>query len=276
MLHSNYQARPAVPNKLTCLAGSCQYLNTNNHNELVRSRLRSTPSFHLRTRLDDSKLLADGSLVRSDRMARLEAALLIAGTAMSTRRLAQMARLIDGNEAAELIELLNSSYDQTRSAFRVERTAGGYQLMTRPDLAGWLDRIHQRQAQMKLSQPAMETLTIVAYRQPITRADVEAIRGVQSSEMIRQLIDRGLVRVGGEDDSLGRPFLYVTTRQFLDMFGLRSVQDMPDYDSLGRINSSAATEGEIDSDAESPDATATDTEAEDDYESNEMSEPEAA
>ena len=87
---------------------------------------------------------------------------------------------------------------------------------------------------MKLSSPMMETLTIVAYQQPVTRADVEAIRGVQSAEMIRQLMDRSFVRIGGEDDSLGRPFLYETTRQFLSMFGLRRLEDLPNYETLRR------------------------------------------
>ena len=87
---------------------------------------------------------------------------------------------------------------------------------------------------MRLSQPMMETLTIIGYQQPITRARVEAVRGVQSAEMIRQLIERGLVKVGGEEDSLGRPFLYITTRAFLDMFGLGRVEDLPDYDTIGR------------------------------------------
>jgi segregation and condensation protein B len=230
--------------------------------------MRSGPAFQLKTRLDDSEIQADGTLVRSDRMARLEAALLISGAAVSARRLAQTARLIDAKEVVEMIELLNSSYDRTRSAFRIERTATGYQLMTRPLLAGWLDRLHQRQSQMKLSQPAMETLTIIAYRQPTTRADVEAVRGVQSTDMIRQLIDRGLVRVGGEDDSLGRPFLYQTTRKFLDMFGLRSIQDMPDYDTLGRTvvdeeASDEALEGYDDADGSQTEASAQTSEADD-------------
>lgn len=107
-------------------------------------------------------------------------------------------------------------------------------MMTRPQLSSWLNRLHQRQAELALSSPAMETLTIIAYQQPVTRADVEAIRGVQSSEMIRQLIDRGLVRIGGEDDSLGRPFLYETTRQFLSMFGLQRLEDLPDFATLRR------------------------------------------
>jgi segregation and condensation protein B len=175
-----------------------------------------------------------GKLIRSDRLARLEAVLLISRTALSARRLAQLAGLVDAAESEQLIKLLNQSYDQTGSAFRIECTATGFLMMTRPALVTWLDRIHLRQAEMRLSQPMMETLTIIAYQQPITRASVEAVRGVQSAEMIRQLIDRGLVKVGGEEDSLGRPFLFITTRAFLDMFGLGRVQELPDYETLGR------------------------------------------
>ena len=88
-----------------------------------------------------------------------------------------------------------------------------------------------------LSPPMLETLTIVGYRQPITRADIEAIRGVQSAEMLRQLMERGLVKIGGEDDSLGRPYLYITTRRFLELFGIHSLRDLPMADRLRRLNS---------------------------------------
>ncbi|MFO0978065.1 MAG: SMC-Scp complex subunit ScpB [Planctomycetaceae bacterium] len=180
------------------------------------------------------QILPDGGLVRSTRLARLEAALLISEGAVAPKKLVQLARLIDVREVQQLVSILNESYDRTRSAFRIEQTAMGYVLMTRASLAPWLDRLHNRQAEMKLSAPMMETLTIIAYQQPVTRADVEAIRGVASAEMIRQLMDRGLVRIGGEDDSLGRPFLYETTRQFLTMFGLRRLDDMPNYATLRR------------------------------------------
>jgi segregation and condensation protein B len=180
------------------------------------------------------QILPDGGVVRSIRLARLEAALLISEGATPAKKLAQIARLIDAREVQQLLTILNESYDRTRSAFRVEQTATGYALMTRASLSPWLDRLHNRQAEMKLSAPMMESLTIIAYQQPVTRADVEAIRGVQSAEMIRQLMDRGLIRIGGEDDSLGRPFLYETTRQFLTMFGLRQLDDMPNYSSLRR------------------------------------------
>ncbi len=183
------------------------------------------------------QILADGGLVRSTRLARLEAALLISEGANTARKLAQIARLIDSKEVQQLVQILNESYDRTRSAFRIEATAAGYILMTRASLAPWLDRLHDRQAEMKLSSPMQETLTIIAYQQPVTRADVEAIRGVQSSEMIRQLMDRGLVRIGGEEDSLGRPFLYETTKGFLSMFGLRQLDDLPNHATLCRRRS---------------------------------------
>ena len=179
-------------------------------------------------------MLTDGRLIRSSLLARLEAVLLISNAAVTARKLVQQAGLVDAQEVNQLVDLLNQSYDLTDSAFRVERTAMGFLLMTRPALVSWLDRLHQRQSQMQLSQPMMDTLTIIAYQQPVTRARVESIRGVQSSEMIRQLIDRGLVQVGGEEDSLGRPFLYITSRQFLDMFGLGQVSDLPDYETIGR------------------------------------------
>lgn len=180
------------------------------------------------------QILPDGGLIRSTRIARLEAALLIADGAVPARKLAQVARLIDVKEVQQLVQVLNDSYDRTRSSFRIEQTAAGYILMTRAALSPWLDRLHNRQAELKLSSPMMETLTIIAYQQPVTRADVEAIRGVQAAEMIRQLMDRSLVRIGGEDDSLGRPFLYVTTRQFLTLFGLHRLEDLPNYATLRR------------------------------------------
>jgi segregation and condensation protein B len=167
-------------------------------------------------------------------MARLEAVLLVADAPVSPRRLAQWATLADATEARTLIGRLNAAYEHAGTPFRVERVAAGYRLFTLPQFALWLGKLHQREADLKLSPPALETLTIIAYRQPITRADVESIRGVQCSEMIKQLMDRGLVRIGGEDDSLGRPFLYETTRRFLEMFGLRDLDELPLDERLRR------------------------------------------
>jgi segregation and condensation protein B len=195
-------------------------------------------------------------------MARLEAVLLIADGALSKRRLAQLATLVDAAEVTQLIDALNAAYDADESAFRIERVATGFQLLTRPQFARWLDKLHHRQSQLKLSPPALETLTIVAYRQPVTRADVEEVRGVQCAEMLKQLMDRNLVRITGHDESLGRPYLYGTTRAFLESFGLRDLKDLPMSDRLRRKEPPSADADDV---TDEPDSDAT-TEADDDEE----------
>ena len=231
------RALPLSPPKQT-LSGSVNGSNSLHRSQVSarteRERLALFRSARSATLKHGLQILPDGGVVRSIRLARLEAALMIAESATPAKKLAQIARLIDTREVQQLLTILNESYDRTRSAFRVEQTAAGYLLMTRASLSPWLDRLHNRQAEMKLSAAMMESLTIIAYQQPVTRADVEAIRGVQSAEMIRQLMDRGLIRIAGEDDSLGRPFLYETTRQFLTMFGLRHMEDLPNYSTLRR------------------------------------------
>jgi segregation and condensation protein B len=169
---------------------------------------------------------------RTPALARLEAALLVAEGPLSLRRLAQCALLADVAEVRRSIDQLNVAYDSVRCVFRIERVANGYQLLTRSKFATWLDRLHQRQAHLKLSPPALETLCIIAFRQPVTRADVEAIRGVQSSEMIKQLMERSLVRITGEENTLGRPYLYGTTKKFLEVFGLTRLDELPMVDLL--------------------------------------------
>ncbi len=174
-------------------------------------------------------------------MARLEAVLLVADGPLSARRLAQFATLADVAETRELIERLTAAYDEVGCSFRIERVATGYQLMTRPDFVFWLDKLHHRQSRLKLSPPAMETLAIVAYRQPITRADIAVVRGVQSTEMLKQLLERGFVRIAGHDESLGRPYLYGTTGSFLELFGLKNLDDLPLADRLRPLKSKQTT-----------------------------------
>jgi segregation and condensation protein B len=164
---------------------------------------------------------------RSPKLARVEAVLFTAGEPMSTRRIADAANLSDGAEARVLVQHLKSFYDAEASAFTVENIAGGWQLCTRPEYSKILEKLHPTRQPARLSQPALETLSVVAYRQPILRADIESIRGVSCGEMLRQLIDRGLVRIVGHHDSLGRPLLYGTTRKFLELFGLADLANLP-------------------------------------------------
>ncbi len=190
----------------------------------------------------------DRRLRRTQKMARVETALLVADGPTSTRKLMQAATLADISEADALIEALNQAYDLSGSPFRIERVATGYQLLTRPEFAHWLGRLHQRQADLKLSPAALETLTILAYRQPLTRADLEAVRGVQCTDILKLLMDRGLVRIAGEDNTLGRPFLYETTRKFLETYGLRSLEDLPRAGEL-RVRRSSNESASVETDA---------------------------
>ncbi len=189
------------------------------------------PALH-RFFLDERVESGRGELARDVRLAQVEAALLAADEPLTLRRLAAAAGLIDNSEVRRLVQRLQTLYEQDGTAFQVEELAGGFQLLTRPEYHPWLARLRRAGNEMRLSAAARETLAIVAYRQPITRADVEAIRGVQSADMLHQLMEKGLVRIAGRDDSLGRPVLYGTTRKFLQAFGLRSLRDLPQAEEL--------------------------------------------
>ena len=167
------------------------------------------------------------ALGRDLRLAMVEAALMAADEPLTAKRLAAVAGLADAAEARRLAARLRALYDQDGTAFQVEELAGGWQLLTRPEYHPWLARLRRAAADARLTPALRETLTIVAYRQPITRADLEAVRGVQSGDVLRQLMERGLVRITGRDESLGRPVLYGTTKKFLQLFGLNTLRDLP-------------------------------------------------
>ena len=136
---------------------------------------------------------------------------------------------------------LNDLYDSSGRAFRVERVAGGYQLLTRAQFAGWVRRLEHVPPETRLSAPALETLAVIAYRQPVLRAEIEAIRGVNCGEILRQLMERDLVRIAGRSDELGRPYLYATTRHFLRMFGLEGLERLPRVQAMQSADNDAGT-----------------------------------
>jgi segregation and condensation protein B len=175
---------------------------------------------------------AGGERARDPALAWVEAALLAADEPLTPRRLAQAAALADAAEARRLVRTLQALYDADGTAFQVEEVAGGFQLLTRPEYHRWLVRLRRTGHDLRLTAAARETLAIIAYRQPIVRADVEAIRGVHCGEILRLLMEKGLIRIAGRDDSLGRPVLYGTTRKFLQVFGLKSLRDLPLTDQL--------------------------------------------
>ncbi len=168
-------------------------------------------------------------------MLRVETLLFLSREPLSVKKLAKLLEVQSVAGVKEIIAQLNRFYDENRYAFRVLDFAGGFQLRTRPQFTPWLRRLcHQaghehgdEPLEIRLSPPAMETLSIIAYRQPIVRAEIESIRGVQCSEILRQLLGRDLIRIAGRSDELGRPLLYETTRKFLEIFGLKSLAQLP-------------------------------------------------
>jgi segregation and condensation protein B len=143
----------------------------------------------------------------------------------------ELAKVREPDVAAALEELKVECITQQR-AFQLIEKADGWQFMTDPQYAPWVQQLFPAPKPARLSSPALETLAIIAYRQPITRADVEAVRGVTIDGVLQTLMERGLVKIGGRADIPGRPLLYETTQLFLDHFGLRNLEELPNVEEL--------------------------------------------
>lgn len=162
----------------------------------------------------------------------IEAVLFASDEPLSATRLVNVLEVGSSKQVRECIESLNKAYEVTGRPFRIEQIAGGYQMMTLSCFNGWLKKLLRVRTETKLSPAALETLAIVAYKQPVMRADIEAIRGVASGEMIRGLMYKGLVKIVGRAEVIGRPMLYGTTKKFLDIFGLNTIKDLPKIEEL--------------------------------------------
>ena len=162
----------------------------------------------------------------------IEAVLFASDEPLSSKRLVDIAEAGSVKQIVQCVKGLNKKYKQGGFSFRIEKIAGGYQMMTLPAFNPWLGKLLKVRTDNKLSPAALETLAVVAYKQPVIRADVEAIRGVASGEVIRNLMYKGLVKIVGRAEILGRPMLYGTTKKFLDVFGLNTLKDLPKVDEL--------------------------------------------
>lgn len=159
-------------------------------------------------------------------ISRVEAALFVSREPLPTHRLAQLADLSEGTRVRALIRELNQRYERESSAFSVVEVAGGFQLRTSPEFAPWLFRMQEVPVEVRLTTAAMETLATIAYEQPVLRARIESIRGAQCGDILRQLLDQDLIQIAGRSEDLGRPFLYGTTKRFLQVFGLVHIEDL--------------------------------------------------
>jgi segregation and condensation protein B len=202
---------------------------------------RRTPSDDL-----DEEEVDSGGDVDSDQAthaeidAVVEAVLFATSSPISPAKIAQVAELPNRRVVKRSVRRLNDRYEQMGCSFRVEGIAGGYQMFTLEQYDDVVSRLFKVKSDSKLSQAAMETLSIIAYRQPIIRADIEAIRGVSSGEMVRKLMEKGLVKIVGRAEVLGRPMLYGTTRAFLEVFGLEDIDDLPRVEELRKPEEPAA------------------------------------
>jgi segregation and condensation protein B len=153
---------------------------------------------------------------------------------LTVGKLAELMGLETTKPVRKAIKSLNEQYESTGRSFRIDQVAGGFQMLTLPRFGEVLRKLHQREIDAKLTKAALETLAIVAYKQPILRADVEAIRGVACGETIRSLMEKHLVKIAGRAEEPGRPILYGTTKRFLELFGLNSLRDLPQSDDALR------------------------------------------
>ncbi|MEX1110992.1 MAG: SMC-Scp complex subunit ScpB [Chthoniobacterales bacterium] len=149
------------------------------------------------------------------------------------------------DEVASALRALGAAYEEEQRGFRVVQSGAGWKVVTAPDAAPWVRQLFPENRPARLSPSALETLAIVAYRQPITRADIEAVRGVNVDGVTQTLLERGVIRISGRADVPGRPLLYGTTEFFLEHFGLRSLDDLPNCAELRRVELPVAGQDEV-------------------------------
>jgi len=169
--------------------------------------------------------------------------------ALSARKIAALVEDVTTADVKQAIETWNARADAEAWSIGIEQVAGGYRLATRPDYAPYVSRLYAGRRKFRLSRAGLETLAIVAYKQPITRAEIESIRGVGSGSVVANLMERSLVEIVGKARVLGAPFLYGTTQEFLEYLGLNSLRDLPSMEDLEALlakeaGSEAAMEGD--------------------------------
>ncbi|MBI5742994.1 MAG: SMC-Scp complex subunit ScpB [Elusimicrobia bacterium] len=172
----------------------------------------------------------------------LETLLFITDAPLPVSRLAQLCEVRNKERLETLLQELRKTYDEEGRTLQVMQVAGGWQLATRPEHGIWVRKLYQNKMTVRLTQAALETLCIIAYKQPLTRAEIEAIRGVEVIGPLETLTQRRLITVVGRRETIGRPILYGTTSEFLRQFGLNSLDDLPKLETFNIENVAAAAQ----------------------------------
>jgi segregation and condensation protein B len=186
----------------------------------------------------------------------VEATLFASQTPLTADEVARADENLDAESVVEAIRTLRDAYEESERAFQIYQLGDGYQILTRPEYAPYLERFDSVPRAPHLSPAALETLAIIAYRNPIGRIEIEEVRGVSASSVLRTLLDWELVEVVGRGEGLGRPLLYGVTRMFLEHFGLKDLSDLPAPDELpvvlGELQQAMEAELELSEDSETP------------------------
>lgn len=160
----------------------------------------------------------------------VEALLISTDDPLPAAKIAQILGRGNATDVKSHIDALNERYASVGASYRIESIAKGYQILTLPDYAPWVKKLHKARDDTRLTGAALETLAVIAYKQPVLRADIEAVRGVAAGDLLIRLRDAGLIRIVGRAEEIGRPLLYGTTPKFLEIFGLGSLKDLPKLD----------------------------------------------
>lgn len=165
----------------------------------------------------------------------VEALIFAAERSLSINQIREVLENVGAEKIKAIVEELNREYSAQQRSFTIKEVAGGYIHSTKPEFAPWLGKLYQKTRSEKLSRPALESLAIVAYRQPITRVEIEDIRGVNVDGVIRKLLEKSLIKICGRKELPGRPFCYGTTNEFLELFGLKSLENLPKLEEFGEL-----------------------------------------
>lgn len=165
----------------------------------------------------------------------VEALIFASDVPISAKKIADLEEELDSRKIKKIVEELNSDYQKSKRAFFIANVAGGFQLNTRKDFTPWLKKLFKGRLRTRLSQASLESLAIITFKQPLSRIEVDAIRGVNSGGVIKTLLERNLVCIAGRSEGPGKPLLYGTTKEFLRYFGINDIADLPKPKEIDEI-----------------------------------------
>lgn len=175
----------------------------------------------------------------------IEAMIFAASRPLTVAEIKKATKVLSATQIEKLIEELKEEYSQQNHAFEIVEIAGGYEFSTKREFAPWILKIELQRKARQATQSALETLAILAYRQPLSRAEIEALRGVDTSGVINTLLEKGFIKITGKKEVPGRPFLYGTTEKFLEHFGLKSIQDLPSITEIHQMVESSVKKEQL-------------------------------